>query len=191
MGIFCFGKVRAKSRAADNKIPTMLASVALHEFGDESEYHIDNEYVSAYPTWNYWRRKSVRPTSAGCVMRNMTHEKFCSVCREGLWINFLSKISLIDNVTVSDKMELDGTKIVSLTTLKLAQFRPAQQQGIEGEYMEIKWLKDDVEQKDLHNRIRIKAPIGSKWTVKVRYETPEVRNDQYGFLKASQRFEVN
>lgn len=182
--------VRAKKRASNNpKIPTMLCSVALHEFGDESEFHVDNNHVSAYPTWNYWRRKSYRPTNAGCLMRNMTHERFCPVCQEGMWINFMSKISLIDDVLVSSD-ERDGTKRVTLRTLQLGQFRPAHQHRLDGEYMEIRWLKDNVEQKHLYNRVNIRAPVGSKWTVKVRYETPEVRNDQYGFLKASQRFEV-
>lgn len=53
----------------------MVASVDLHEFGNEEEFHYDNDYVSAYPTWDYRGGKTFRPTNAGCLMRNMTHNK--------------------------------------------------------------------------------------------------------------------
>lgn len=44
--------------------------------------------------------------------------------------------------------EADGSRLVTLKTLELAQFRPANLR-IPGEYMEIKWFKGDVEQVQL------------------------------------------
>lgn len=73
----------------------MICSISLHEFGNEDEYHNDNDIVSAYPTWDVARRVNYRPTNAGCLMRNMTHSEFCPVCREGMWYEFLQRISLI------------------------------------------------------------------------------------------------
>lgn len=73
----------------------MLCSVQLHEFGNENEFHIDNDHISAYPIWDDIRRVTYRPTNAGCLMRNMTSNQFCSVCKEGMWHQFLRRISLI------------------------------------------------------------------------------------------------
>ncbi|KXN73684.1 hypothetical protein CONCODRAFT_27640, partial [Conidiobolus coronatus NRRL 28638] len=92
--------VRSKTASTNTKIPRMIASVTLHEYGNESEFKISNDYYSAYPTWNDKRVKSYRPTNEGCLMRNMTSSHFCNVCKEGMWHSFLNKISLIDGVSV-------------------------------------------------------------------------------------------
>lgn len=73
----------------------MICSITIHEFGGDEEFNIDNEHVSAYPTWDVARRVTYRPTNAGCLMRNMTSNSFCSVCKEGMWYQFLQRISLI------------------------------------------------------------------------------------------------
>ncbi|KXN73685.1 hypothetical protein CONCODRAFT_30708, partial [Conidiobolus coronatus NRRL 28638] len=93
--------VRSKTASTHPNIPRMIASVTLHEYGNESEFKIANDYYSAYPTWDVNRRKTYRPTSEGCLMRNMTSPNFCNVCKEGMWYQFLNKISLIDGVSVS------------------------------------------------------------------------------------------
>lgn len=87
--------VRSKTPPTNRDIPRMICNVVLHEFGNENEFRIDNNYYSAYPTWDTSRRVTYRPTNAGCLMRNMTHNELCSVCREGMWYQFLRRISLI------------------------------------------------------------------------------------------------
>lgn len=80
----------------------MICSVRLFEFGNEDEYHMDNDFVSAYATWDVSRRVNYRPTNAGCLMRNMTLTEFCPVCKEGMWYQFLQRISLIGIVSVKN-----------------------------------------------------------------------------------------
>lgn len=97
--------VRSKTPSTNPAIPRMICSVTLHEFGSEDEFHMDNDIVSAYPTWDVSRRVTYRPTNAGCLMRNMTHNELCSVCKEGMWYQFLQRISLIGrNVRVKVKV---------------------------------------------------------------------------------------
>jgi hypothetical protein len=67
--------IRSKTNSTNPKIPRMVASVDLHEFGSDAEFNIDNDYISAYPTWSYINTKTFRPSNAGCLMRNMTHNK--------------------------------------------------------------------------------------------------------------------
>ncbi|KAG4078964.1 hypothetical protein HA402_010916 [Bradysia odoriphaga] len=115
--------VRSKTASTNPAIPRMICSVRLYEFGNEDEFHIDNSVVSAYPTWDVSRRITYRPTNAGCLMRNMTHNEFCSVCKEGMWYQFFQRISLIDDVSVSKIPNPDKTKRVEVNTLKLAHLR--------------------------------------------------------------------
>ncbi|KXN73688.1 hypothetical protein CONCODRAFT_25466, partial [Conidiobolus coronatus NRRL 28638] len=88
--------VRSKTNSTNQNIPRMISSVTLHEYGNEKEFKISNDYYSAYPTWDINRKKTYRPTSEGCLMRNMTSPHFCNVCKEGMWYQFLNRISLID-----------------------------------------------------------------------------------------------
>jgi hypothetical protein len=52
--------VASLTESTNPNIPRMIASINLHEFGNEEEYHADNDYVSAYPTWDAYGRKSFR-----------------------------------------------------------------------------------------------------------------------------------
>lgn len=87
--------VRSKTASTNADIPRMICSVQLHEFGNEDEFNMENDHISAYPVWDDRLRVTYRPTNAGCLMRNMTHSQFCSVCQEGMWHQFLQRISLI------------------------------------------------------------------------------------------------
>lgn len=75
--------VRAKTASTHPDIPRMICSISLHEYGTEEEFVMSPNHVSAYPTWDAWRVKRYRPTNEGCLMRNMTHDRFCPVCQEG------------------------------------------------------------------------------------------------------------
>lgn len=48
--------VRSKTNPTNEDIPRMICSITLHEFGNEAEFHMDNDIVSAYPTWDVGRR---------------------------------------------------------------------------------------------------------------------------------------
>jgi hypothetical protein len=69
--------VRSKTNSTNTQIPRMICSVKLHELGTEEEYHSDLNYVSAYPTWGSDGGITFRPTSDGCLMRNMSHPVLC------------------------------------------------------------------------------------------------------------------
>jgi len=166
----------------------MICSVNLHEFGSEEGFHIDNNYVSAYPTFDVSRRKTFRPTNAGCLMRNMTHTEFCPVCREGMWYQFLQRVSLIDSVDVAATSNPDDTKTITLNTLKLGQLRASGNEVV-GETLGVTWTKDGVEQEALKDKFVVDASKGS-WKVQVNLVTPEVRSDPSGLLTEAENFVV-
>lgn len=166
----------------------MICNIVLHEFGSEAEFRIDNNYYSAYPTWDVSRRVTYRPTNSGCLMRNMTHNELCSVCKEGMWYQFLRRISLIDEVTVSNVVSPDQTRHVVLHTLKLGQLRDSAS-AIPGEKLEIRWSHGGQLQSGLNDRFDIYAQAGL-WSVSVRFVTPEVRNDPTGLLLETENFTV-
>jgi len=169
-------------------IPRMICSVRLYEFGNEDEFHMDNHIISAYPTWDVQRRVTYRPTNAGCLMRNMTINEFCPVCKEGMWYQFLQRISLIDNVTVSRYANPDRTRRVVLTTLKLGQFREPGNE-VEDERLEIRWSLGGEEKPEFNDLLEIDAQ-GGAWTVSVQFFTTEVRYDPTGLLQDVENFTV-
>ncbi|KXN73689.1 hypothetical protein CONCODRAFT_3375 [Conidiobolus coronatus NRRL 28638] len=173
--------VRSKTGSTNPNIPRMLSSITLHEYGNEDEFKISNDYYSAYPTWDINGSKTYRPTNEGCIMRNMTSSHFCNVCKEGMWYQFLNKISLIDGVAVSN-----GKATVS--PLKLGQLRPTNQQ-ILGEKLEIRWFKSNILQSNLNDQLTVPVVAGS-WSVQVKLTTPEVRSDPSQLLTATKAFTV-
>jgi hypothetical protein len=174
--------VHSKTEPTNKQIPRMISSVALHEYGNEKEFEISSDYYSAYPTWDINRKKTYRPTNEGCLMRNMTASSFCNVCKEGMWHQFLNRISLIDGVTVSN-----GKATVS--PLMLGQLRPIDQR-IEGEKLEISWFKSNQLQPEFNDQLSVSVSSGS-WKVQVKLITPEVRSDPKNLLISSKTFEVN
>ncbi|KAJ1514249.1 hypothetical protein HMI55_004031 [Coelomomyces lativittatus] len=167
------------------KVPTQVCDLSLNEYGDEKECHFslpkenkvmilgdkyakipNDEYIAAFPTWSYRNQKSYRPTNEYCLMRNMKSNNLCSVCTEGLWINFLSRIQLIDFVTFKDGHIL-------LEVIRLGQFRPKR---ISNEYMTIQWFNESGEMTQFKNNLNAYGLTpGRKYIVKVNLETPSVR----------------
>ncbi|KAG4074996.1 hypothetical protein HA402_014575 [Bradysia odoriphaga] len=180
--------VRSKTNSTNEDIPRMICSITLHEFGNEEEYHMDNDIVSAYPTWDVRRRVTYRPTNAGCLMRNMTHSELCPVCKEGMWYQFLQRISLIDDITVSNTPNDSKTKRVEVNTLKLGQLR-APDNEVEDESLEIRWFHGGQERSEFNDQFAINAEVGF-WSVAVRLITPEVRYDPNGLLQDYKNFTV-
>lgn len=186
----------------------MICSITIHEFGSEEEFQSQNDVISAYPTWDTARRVTYRPTNAGCLMRNMTSNSFCSVCKEGMWYQFLQRISLIgrmgrfyepssqsitkfclsDEVKVSKTPNEDRTKRVVLNTLKLGQLREAGTE-IDDERLEIRWSHSGEDRPEFDDKFEIDAE-GGAWSVFVRFFTPEVRYDPNQLLQDVEHFTV-
>jgi len=179
--------VRSKTTSNNPDIPRMIASINIHEFGSESEFVLDNNHVSAYPTWDVLRRKTFRPTNAGCLMRNMTHPAFCDICKEGMWYQFFQRISLIDNVEAY-RTE-DGGRAARVDTLPLGQLRPVENR-IDGEQLQIRWTFNGVEQDHQNDQFDITNILPGNWRVTVTLVTPEVRVDPSGLLTDTQTFVV-
>jgi len=176
--------IRSKTVPTHPSIARMVASVDLHEFAGEGEFHISNDHISAYPTWDYRGTKSYRPSNAGCLMRNMTSPRFCPVCQEGIWTQFLQRINLIDDVEVS----ASAPHTVTVKTLQLGQLR-APGNEVPGERLEVRWTKDGVGQPSLNNMFEVEAEAGT-WTVTVTLITPEVRSDPNNLLTETQAVTV-
>ncbi|KAI9290956.1 hypothetical protein K502DRAFT_297693, partial [Neoconidiobolus thromboides FSU 785] len=160
--------IRNKGVPIDPNVSRMLAMVTMYEYGDESEFMISNEVISAYPTWDSSRRKSYRPSNEKCLMRNMTSPSFCSVCKEGIWLKFLQRVSLIDKLTYN-------VNEVVLTTLKLGQYR--EKFTIPGEKITINWYYNDVLVDASRNKNNVVAPASGKWKVTVKLDSPEIKSD--------------
>jgi hypothetical protein len=164
---------------AEASIPRTVGSVGLFEYG--KEYQSDLDFISAYPTWDIYGRKRFRPTNAGCLMRNMSHPNLCSVCNEAVWLQFMQRISLID------ELKVDGNN-VELKTLKLGQFR--EDALIPGERVEVRWFRNDEEMKELEGRSEITDLDEGKWTLRVELKTDEVRNDPNRLLEEKMSFVI-
>jgi hypothetical protein len=180
--------VRSKTSSTNPTIPRMICSVNLHEYGSEDQFKMSNDHVSAYATWDIYGRKTFRPTNEGCLMRNMTSPSFCPVCKEGMWMQFLQRISIIDSVNVSSVANPDGTRNVTLATLKLGPLREAGNE-VPGETLEVRWSRAGAEREDLRDSFNIQAQSGS-WSVSVKFNTPEIRSDPSGLTSETISFTV-
>ncbi|KAI9291203.1 hypothetical protein K502DRAFT_368636 [Neoconidiobolus thromboides FSU 785] len=161
--------IRSKTNSTNKSIPRMIANIVLHEFGTEREFKVSNDNYSAYPTWDINRKKTYRPTNAKCLMRNMTSSSFCNVCKEGMWLQFLKRISLIDSLEYTNKR-------IYLSTLKLGELRDYSSR-IPGESLNISWYYNSKYQFLYHNQYTIPNPKKGNWTVKVEFKTKEIRKD--------------
>jgi hypothetical protein len=176
----------------DGPIIQQLCSFELNEYGDESTYSMDDEdAIGAYPTWDMNNVKSFRPNNERCLMRNMESTKFCSVCQENMWRRFFQRVKPIDDVVVDA-----ATQTATVTTLPLAQFRPASDPYkakfpalFAQEKFAVTWLKDGVEQMQFRDQFTANVSSGS-WAVRVRFLTPAVRLDQWNLMQSEKKFNV-
>ncbi|KAJ3415593.1 hypothetical protein HDV05_004644, partial [Chytridiales sp. JEL 0842] len=150
-----------------------LCSVTLHEYQAEPDYHFDNNFISAFPTFALNGRKTYRPTHEGCLMRNMTTTSFCPICKEGMFLQLLQKVSVIDNVETS--CTAVNSHKAKVNVIPVAQFRP-EPERIEGEKFEVTWYKNGVVQEKLMDNLEVEVDkVDGKWEVEVRFVTPEIR----------------
>lgn len=110
-----------------------------------------------------------RPTHDSCPMRDMLNPNFCVVDKENMWIRFLNRVTLIDEVVVG------ADKTVTLKVPKLPG-------------LEVAWFKDAgqgsmVELPELRNQLQWSAQNQSgQFKVRVHFATPEVRKPTGRFL---------
>ncbi|KAJ7243740.1 IgA peptidase M64-domain-containing protein [Mycena rebaudengoi] len=153
-----------------------LCNAEILEFGDESDYSFDN-------TTTY------RPTNNDCLMRTVTVPNFCGACLEGLWLQLLRRISLIDGIDASCPRHLDANTTLTLRLVPVAQFRTTAVAGLDESYT-ITWARDGAVLQQWANHTRVDARPGT-YTVRVKYTTSEVRVDRDDLLSASMEYTVS
>lgn len=166
-----------------------LCSVELLEYGSEQQFKLEHAYVGAYPTWDKWGRERYRPTNNQCLMRNMTSHDFCPVCRETMWKQFLSIMSLIDDVDVKIS---DPNATVQLLAVPLAHLRVKPLPGVMENYT-VHWAKAGTRQGNLDGEFSFSLPVEKargNWSVTVSFATSEVRSDPDGVLSSTMAFSI-
>ncbi|KAI9293183.1 hypothetical protein K502DRAFT_306742 [Neoconidiobolus thromboides FSU 785] len=181
--------ITSNTKIPENGPLRMVTSVTLHEYGTEEEYKFDGENYSLYPTWDDHNIKRYRPTNEYCVMRNVTSPRFCKVCKESLWLQYLKRLNIIDELIVSKKC---GKVNVKLIPLQFAQFRK-QPELFKGEKFIVKWFKDNVQVKEFDNLFELNlknkdSKYSGNWAVKVQLITPEIKKDDNNLLFSEKKF---
>ncbi len=162
-----------------------LSSIAIYEFGPS--FHHDQGFIGTFPLFHQLGfEEGFRPTYETCLMRNMLSERFCPICQENIWIKFLSKMELIDGLSVDRSSELVS---VNLSVISIGQFRSGG--ALEGEHLDIRWYQNENEREDLQGRLQWSLPtkdFQGNWKVRVVYNTLEVRRDDEFRLHSERSF---
>ncbi|RHY20195.1 hypothetical protein DYB25_004238 [Aphanomyces astaci] len=171
-----------------------LCNAQVAEYASEAEYHQDGDYIGVYPTYDLNKAKSFRPNSEKCLMRNMTSAEFCSPCQENMWQQFLTRVSVIDNVIVTGKKV--ALKLIPLAQLRLPTdlFVQANPKVAAAEKYTTQWFNNGKEVVQFRNLFSVDtstvATTTNAWTVSVQFSTPNVRLDPKNVLKATKAFTV-
>jgi hypothetical protein len=128
-------------------------------------------------------------------MRIVTTPSFCSVCIEGLWLEMLKRISLIDAVETGCALKEHGVakRFIELKLLSLAQFRENKVHAAKhSESYVIEWSKDGQALPEYENQtvIEVESSAMGSFSAEVRLVTDEVRVDKEGYLTAKTTVEV-
>lgn len=151
-----------------------LCSAEMHEYASEPFFHTNSSYVGLFPTFDESGVKTFRPTNEGCLMRNMQSHSFCPVCKEGLWINLLKRIDLID--AIEKRLSTNGVKI-NVKVLELGEFRKVPVEDVVESYS-TEWLLDGITIPSLDNSFQNDiAKNGQKWEFRVSLRSSQVRKD--------------
>ncbi|MFN3454835.1 MAG: M64 family metallopeptidase [Pseudobdellovibrio sp.] len=145
-----------KENKSDND--NVLATASIYSY--PQNYNFTPDTTASFATYDSSGRKSYRPTHNSCLMRNMMLKHFCSVDQENMWLKFLNRISLIDNLAVeADFIEVQTPE---LNFLKIFWF--------DENNKEITFLRNN-------KKVYKKAiPQYKALKVVVEFSTPEVKN---------------
>lgn len=103
--------LEVKENIADGD--NVLATAFLYAY--PQGFNFDKDVLASFATYSDYGTKSYRPTHDGCLMRNMKLTHFCAVDQENMWHKFLSRVSLVDAITVAgDKVQVETPKISGL-----------------------------------------------------------------------------
>lgn len=153
-------KIEEKIKDGDNVL------AYANGYAYPSDYDFTEGKIAAFNVFDSDQNKrGYRPTHESCLMRDMSKMNFCSIDKENMWLKFLQKVNLIDEILVNSK-----TSEVELKT-----------PNIEG--LEIRWFKKgsgssrDAELTNLRNKISwqySRNEIG-QYDVEVKFVSSEVR----------------
>lgn len=166
-----------------------LCSISIYEYGSAGEFNDSPGYIGAFPTWSDRGAKSYRPTNEQCLMRNMQSVSFCPVCKEAIWLNFLSRMTLIDEVEITGSA---ANPQAELKAVPLAHFRNQTVPGLTERYTVV-WKKGGIEQSHLEDRFSFSgsaAEMNGNWEVILRLSTSEVRKDDQNLLTTTRSFTI-
>ncbi|RHY24256.1 hypothetical protein DYB32_008917 [Aphanomyces invadans] len=167
-------------------VAKQLCSVTVLEYGDEDEFKMDDpEYIGMFPTWDINFTKTYRPDNEKCLMRNLTSSQFCNVCQENMWLQFMSRITFIDDIVI------DGSD-VTLKLIPLGQLRP---KPIPNEKYTVQWFNYGQEVAAFRDKLSVDvstvAGAAKFWSVKVTLATPMVRVDLNNVMTVERKFKVD
>lgn len=144
-------------------------------FAYPDNYNFNSSAISAYRTYDSdMNLAGYRPTHDQCLMRDMLKTDFCSVDKENMWIRFLQRIQLIDDLAVMSN--INGSKTISLKTPKLNGLQVHWYKSDGGSYTELVDRKNQLEWTLPSNT----SPSGA-YQVKVEFQTSEVRTSTSDF----------
>lgn len=166
-----------------------LCSIVIHEFGNAEEFNQDPGYIGAFPSWSLRGAKSFRPMNDQCLMRDMESTILCPVCREGMWLQFLSRMDLIDDVKITPS---GGNTNVQLQAVPLAQLRDRTVANLDEKYTVV-WKKGGREQPQFQDKFSFSgssSELRGSWEVTLKYITSEVRKDTRNLLTSKSSFSI-
>ncbi|KAI1102437.1 IgA peptidase M64-domain-containing protein [Jackrogersella minutella] len=164
-----------------------LCNLEILEY--DEEFNFETEYYGLYPTFDVNNATTYRPTNDVCLMRDTYSTDFCRACIEGLWINLLSAVDLIDNVTQT--VQQDGSTNATVDLMPLAEFRKVPSSCQEA--FTILWYGDDqnvvLEEWTNSTSALIKSNT-TEFGVEVRFWSEQVRVDTNNTLVQKGRYKV-
>ena len=154
-------EIAEQIRDGDNVVATVQGNAFPRD------YDFRPNVIGAYATFDSWGSKvGHRPTHQSCLMREMQVTHFCAPDQENMWIRFLRKVKLIDDVTVTRSGQ--AARIEAKTP------------PLEG--LTLKWYSLDsrgreTELTEQAGKRVWDAPTGLQGRIRLRvqFETPEVR----------------
>jgi hypothetical protein len=168
-----------------------VSSITVHEYGFDPDANPD--FIGAFPVFDpQLKIAGYRPTNEGCLMRNMMHPWFCSVCQENNWRQLLGPLKLIDGFQITE--QTNGDALVTLKPMGLGQFRKLGSPRSPGETMRIRWRLASQRLSTFDDQTQVTVPSqqrNSRLRVEVQFVTPEVRNDDKKFTEQNLILDVS
>jgi hypothetical protein len=165
-----------------------LCSLTFHEYKAEPLYHWDKDYIGAYPTFNSRNQMiGYRPDNEFCLMRNMSSVYFNKPNEEGMWMQFLQRMQLLDGVTVSPSS--GGSYTVTAEAVKLGQIREGGPYYPEERY-ELRWSHNGIPQPELDDLFSFDTDRTGSWSLVLQYLTPQIRSDPNNLARSTETFVV-